>query len=358
MTENAEAFTKTFLDSLLNAIREETAQSSHNFSSENAVPLLPNGTKVHAYNGRRSVIVVEEKPQTRTIMFNRRFIAREKKELRQAPELQNNSIRLAFPYILFVLFFVDGIFHGLSLFYRNAPLASLDDALCHSNMPNDLSFGVCLGRARPLDDADIGITARRAIDNFWQSVFTTEGVRFDTSKEIDRRIANVFWWHNHSMEDPAFPLAVNWIPANNTLRSIVREFLVEESLTKKLERFIHRRIGEADEQLRKTIHEYCESIRVEPIGSNIAVDELEKHLASLKKTLIKAMTERLVELAGEEGSAGREYEGALKEVMDSVFSQEMDSFAQDTAIPRFVSAGKLVDRLRSGVMWTEEERAV
>lgn len=119
----------------------------------------------------------------------------------------------------------------IRVYYRNAPLRSLDDALYLPNLctvqvdpalPG--SCRACL-RGHPGDLQNLPLAERGEVllNFFWESGFNldVESNGFERARTLDRRISSLEAWEEASKADPLFPLRMNWEPAGCTLRQAV-----------------------------------------------------------------------------------------------------------------------------------------
>ena len=209
--------------SLRDFLMEVTAHTPRR--SLDQIPLLPPGARWVVVQTPCLIVAVESPPQVRLVRWSEKSL--------DEPGSYCVS-RLAFPYTIYLLLFHHGAFEEMRLFYRSAPLASEDDALCLPNLWNISASEspvakcrVCL-RGRPtFDDLTVTGQAQAAIEFFWSAGFNLdiEGNCFHRAALRDERIATVEAWERATAADPLFPLAVHWEPVGLTLRQAAEHLL-------------------------------------------------------------------------------------------------------------------------------------
>ncbi len=207
------------------------------------MPLLPRGTKLYVKNRDKEIIVVEQPPQVRTLLWssqNRSGTLRDSGDSAQ-------RVTVALPYVIFVF----GVLKNELVarydelprcFYRTAPLQSLDDTLYHTNLQNVYypTHWLCAPRIATHQNDNLTIKITKWIDSVWNSVFTDDmrgGPDIENSaiadddyhlacdRVNDTRIASLDEWIEATREDPLFILDVPWEQSRYTVRSIVENAL-------------------------------------------------------------------------------------------------------------------------------------
>jgi hypothetical protein len=195
--------------------------------------MIPDGVRFFRRRGTAMVLVVEEKPQLRTV----RWLADDS----SAPFGRNAAyrrVRLAFPFVVTVLGFRDGGLTGFQqCFYRTAPLSQLSDPLLLPNM-----FNVANGHGQQcwLCLANLKVDLRRLSWNdklqeirqhLWYAGFNKssevhEGNSYwSTMRRLDRRYETVETWEEASLKNRYFPLEVVWKPAGQTVGGVVDQMI-------------------------------------------------------------------------------------------------------------------------------------
>jgi hypothetical protein len=203
--------------------------------------IFPDNVRLAYTKGNRTVMVVEQKPQVRTVSFAKSLIE-SKAEVKAAVGSSEGSLRysLSFPYIYFVLVFDGGQYSYHELYFRNKPLTSVREHVYMAPIPNvwntkkDGHYPMCMGA--DFDDGVTGTIARQcemAVGHFWQARFSSDLGDGDPGK-VDKRIKNYATWQKHSAEDPLFILTVNW-KKGRTIKGVVERILENREHTAALD---------------------------------------------------------------------------------------------------------------------------
>jgi hypothetical protein len=171
-------------------------------------PRLPTGCRFWIRSGTtdRSVFVVEQAPSRRTIEYetNRRY------------GTEPTTFRLALPYVVSVVSMFGEQIEGLAMYFRTAPIASLDATLLCSTLPNTNDDGtVCLGSVR-VTGQSVGERVDALIGAFWSSRFNQDLRRHPLPFTGGFRA-----WAARSRRDPLAALSLRYDPYWRTLRQVV-----------------------------------------------------------------------------------------------------------------------------------------
>ncbi|MBI4142574.1 hypothetical protein HY480_01725 [Candidatus Uhrbacteria bacterium] len=223
--------------------------------SSGTLTVLPANCRIHHTHERRTVIVTEDAPAVRTVQWDttgeyyddlrnnlragdahRRF-----GETRAAFAnrlVQQQTFRLAFPYVVKCFQFVDGRFSTMSLWYQCSPITDARTELLVSNLPNQQpeNHEVCL----PHDVRDLGKPGGEALAiaatiqeierEFWGSWWNQD--LLDDSFVDARRmpeVASPWEWERTSRVDPLFVLRMPWRSAECTVGQEVQRLLMGRS---------------------------------------------------------------------------------------------------------------------------------
>lgn len=195
--------------------------------------VYPNNTKFFHCHGRQAILIIEDKPTVRTVKFSHHS---------PGNDLNKSSYRLAFPYIIYLIRFIEGpagwLYNALSVSYRNSPLESISDEVFHPNLPN-ISEGVhAVCMPYPDGDKSLSKAASLVINEFWASEFGDDLMDgWYNNCELDGRIETLSAWEKASRNDPFFPLTVKWANTN-TLKRILIAFTDYQGTFSGLESFI------------------------------------------------------------------------------------------------------------------------
>jgi hypothetical protein len=189
----------------------------------------PDGVRDVRARGDVKILVMEEKPQVRTV----RWLADESPVPFGRGAIYRTA-RLAFPFIVTVLAFRAGGLTGYQqCFYRTEPLAAWSDPLFFPNLYNVADgYGqqcwLCLVNVRPdlakLSWNDKVDEIRRHLwgAGFNKSSEMHEGMSYWSAMQtIDPRFKSLDAWEEASQRDPVFPLEVRWKPCGRTIGDVI-----------------------------------------------------------------------------------------------------------------------------------------
>jgi hypothetical protein len=187
---------------------------------------------VERNGGRTTGVVIEMPPGPREV----RWVS---DATRDAEGLGRTERRhLSFPWVVLVLVFVDGELSNLQqAFFRTAPIGSLADPLCYTNLLNvargyDQESWVCLvnierSLARLTWEQRVQVVTR----HFWEAAYTrsseiNEGNSYwSCTRGLDPRLASAEAWERATREHPYFALDIPWHPTGHTLGSTLTRML-------------------------------------------------------------------------------------------------------------------------------------
>lgn len=194
---------------------------------------IPEGVRIIRRRGDAVVLVIEEKPQLRTVCW----LADDS----PAPYGQKavyRTARLAFPFVVIIVALRNGSLTGYQqCFYRTAPLQFLSDPLCYPNLYNVANgYGqpcwLCLANLKkdlsPLAWEERVREIRRHVwgAGFNQSSEVHEGMSYwQTMRRVDSRVSSLAVWEKESERNPFFPLEVKWQPLGKTVGEVTGEML-------------------------------------------------------------------------------------------------------------------------------------
>jgi len=194
---------------------------------------IPEGVRFLHRRGEAVVLVIEEKPQPRTV----RWLADES-PVPYGRGAVYRTARLAFPFIVLIVALRSGALTGYQqCFYRTASVQHLDDPLFFPNLYN-VAKGyrqqcwLCLANLRknlaPLAWEE---KVREIRTHLWgagfnQSSEVHEGNSYwQTMRSVDPRLSSLTMWEAESKKDSFFPLTVKWQPVGKTVGEVVNEML-------------------------------------------------------------------------------------------------------------------------------------
>ncbi len=169
----------------------------------------PNNTRFYYRKSNAEIIVQEFSPQTRLIKIG-------SKE-------DYKSYSLAFPYVVFIFKFVDGVFVLLNCAFLERPIKDFKDIPANPYLSNITNFEVCLGTDFNYDRLvkdDLTQQCAYVLDFFWDSVFSTAHGTYCSQyqrhfENTDFRMVSWEAWEEASGKDPYFVIEdVDWIKSD------------------------------------------------------------------------------------------------------------------------------------------------
>ncbi|HUB82742.1 MAG TPA: hypothetical protein VMB03_28285 [Bryobacteraceae bacterium] len=197
---------------------------------------IPDGVRFIRSRGDGTVLVVEEKPQLRTLQW-----LDEASPVPYGDGATYRTVRLAFPFLVIAIALRGGALTGVQqCFYRTAPLETLEDELLLPNLYNvsvnayDQKCWLCLANLK----TDLSrmswnqkVAAIRA--HIWgggwnRSSEVHEGKSYWSAMQgVDPRVASLAAWQAASRSNPLFPLEVAWKPSGLKLGETVNAMLAK-----------------------------------------------------------------------------------------------------------------------------------
>jgi hypothetical protein len=199
----------------------QLAQKWCKWSNDGPV-LMPDYTRIYYRKGNIEVLVSEFPPQVRLVKFRGGLAKRNSStDTCEHPEkLYNYS--LAFPYIIFVHDFINGMHNSTYVCFSDRPLKKLTEQPLRPYLPNlDGTLKLCHGNTFDKSQLIAGNLTQQAsyvVSHFWQTAFSDEwsshywGCKshFQT---CDPRLATLDAWQSASVENPLFVIEdVQWLP--------------------------------------------------------------------------------------------------------------------------------------------------
>ncbi|MBI4168886.1 MAG: hypothetical protein HY510_03000 [Acidobacteria bacterium] len=189
---------------------------------------IPEGVRFIRRRGDAVVLVLEERPQVRTVQW----LADDSPEP-VGPGAVYRTATLAFPYIVLVVAFSHGASTDVQqCFYRPAPLQILGDVLFRPNLLNvtaveTLPCWLCLKLKKDLAPLSWEEKVRAIRTHFWGAGFNRSAgpAGWAAMRDLDPRIASLEAWEKASKQDPLFPLTICWRPAGTTVGEVLEAML-------------------------------------------------------------------------------------------------------------------------------------
>ena len=287
--ECLQAVLKDLIDDIQKIVTKKRAQEKS--AREESSGILPQGTRFHShldtgYN-TYDIFCIEQPPQKRTI----RIFGKHK--------------MLAFPWIYFLIVFSGARRIEVSIFYRNAPLQSMDDTLYIPNLPNisPSDYKCCLGEF-PSTDLTMHNWDKIFLSSFWGGVFRDDGTGYaDQYKKDASRIPEVKTisvWEENSKKDPLFMLKLAWRPLSSLQEMITKlvcyyAFQDEKDSVKEISHdwniIRKQHLIEFTQHLREELSSLCENFSSAPDASHIMHEYVKKILENIETKLTHALQE-------------------------------------------------------------------
>lgn len=199
--------------------------------------ILPDGIKLAYTKGHRTVIVIEQKPQTRTVTFDAELVKKASvaKEAKEHNEFGYRFV-LAFPYVYFVIVFDVGKYKYHELYFRNKPLTSIREHIYLAPIPNVFRDKgkdykpMCMGAdfgSIVREELTVARQSEMVVSDFWQRAFNAELGSGD-HESLDPRIKNYAVWQENSAKNPLFILEVPWTKSK-TFKGVIESVLDQRS---------------------------------------------------------------------------------------------------------------------------------
>ncbi|MEK7250400.1 MAG: hypothetical protein AAB209_08270 [Bacteroidota bacterium] len=196
---------------------------------------LPDGVRFVRKRGERAtLVVIEVRPQYRMVKW-----IDDISPTPYGPGTMYQKVRLAFPYIVLFVLFVEGELSGYQqAYYRTEPITSQNDGLLYPNLRNCTDYRgmkccLCLGHGDHESVARLPWDQKinRVVEYLWSRGFNKSSETHNQTPywtmmhDVDRRISSIEAWQKASVEDPSFPLKVKWKSAGVTVKQVADKML-------------------------------------------------------------------------------------------------------------------------------------
>lgn len=247
--------------------------------------IMPDGCKIAYTKGDRTVIVIQQNPQTRSVLFDSSLLT--ENVAKQAQESTKSGYRynLSFPYVYFFIVFDKGIYQFHELYFRNKCMSSIREHIHLAPMPNIFrnndkkEFGqMCMGKGMELKPQQtIAQQVDLIISEFWQKSFSGD-LGTGGFEKIDKKINNYATWQKNTEENPLFILSVNW-PKGKTIKGTVERLLEARNHNKidNIEQEIRTQLENGVAVLTKKVKEEVSKVKENGL-TNIELDQMAKEI--------------------------------------------------------------------------------
>lgn len=212
--------------------------------NEESIILPPNCRYVERTN-RGTILIIEEPPAVRTVRISIKMdmlLSR----LREENKLEKygykdykyvsskpNNFTLAFPYVIFILFFNDyyEYFRG-KIFIRAQQMTGLSDVLLKIPMLNiNSDQNVCMGDKIGGKRQSLYQATKNAIDVWWGSSFNFDYRENYGLYQQTPIINNYLEWQYFSQENPMFIFSVDWFRYNLNMYQTIEKIKTDAAAT-------------------------------------------------------------------------------------------------------------------------------
>jgi hypothetical protein len=209
--------------------------------------ILPSNCKyVKSYSDGRTIMVLEDEPQIRTISFNinpsttLEFLKISGKydlyDLKNFKVTTPYKLTLSFPYIVYIMNLdKNNYLSKMNVFFRLHPITGLGDYLLKPCLPNiDNSYKICLGdnKFNTKNYPSLIDTTQLAINIFWFNHFNTDYFTHVNDYSKVPELSDFFTWAYYTHKDPMFIFSVNWLPCEkySTLKDAIYDNIFESEV--------------------------------------------------------------------------------------------------------------------------------
>lgn len=247
-------------------------------------PPLPEGTKFIVSQGEHTLIVIEQKPTIRTLQFNERFIAEERKRLRRKFKDSKRTRRtIALPYVVFVIHFRNNNEpESVAAYFRNSPLTTVNDPLGRAHLPNN-GGRICMSLHDIEGGKSIAEVVQAVIFRFFNSEFSTDlsdGYLELAEKEL--RLSTIFDWEENSYQDPDFVLQINWEAAETTIWDKIRQDgLASNGAIVRFKEINDGASGQLFDRIGQIVEGFCQQLKTERAYASTVCSSLASNLKNL-----------------------------------------------------------------------------
>lgn len=208
--------------------------------------LIPTGLTVRWIERMQDwyIFMVEEGPSMHTIKW-----LRDNSPAPYGSSATYNMVTLALPWMYFfvVLHVTGSLSPRNSVYFRNQPLASLNDQLCDPHFYNcsvdayDTHCWICTQYVAPLRSESFMAKVDSFINWFWNSGFNASSEAYEVQKGsfwtynrqriADARVQSINAWVTASQRDPTFATTVPWVKTEHTPLTVCKELVAASNKT-------------------------------------------------------------------------------------------------------------------------------
>ncbi|MFW9871823.1 MAG: hypothetical protein ACFFG0_01890 [Candidatus Thorarchaeota archaeon] len=227
--------------------KDYTDKLSKNLSSD--VTIFPPNCRYLEHTDKGTLVLIEEPPAIRTISVSikrtdlvNQLIREGKLEEYGYGDLRGNygkspyRFSLAFPYVIFILFFNEYFeYKRAKIFLRSRQLSGFSDNLLRNPMLNiNSEQNVCLGDKIYGKRQSLYEAVHTAIDVWWGSTFNFDYTENYNAYKSVPIINNYLEWEYFSRQDPMFIYNVDWIEYTQNIYQTLERVKNSVKATKRL----------------------------------------------------------------------------------------------------------------------------
>jgi hypothetical protein len=322
------------------SIAGQKAREGHGAFNDGALPL---GTRFDFSDQNRTVLVVEESPQTRTVRFDQSFFNQIEKN-----KANKETYLLAFPYVVYVILYNKR--NGdvrMSIFYRNSSLTRFDDELFEVNLPNINGGSVCFGSASLQNGSLLQVT-QSAIAGFWQSNFNSDypGGYREMKDRRPTEFRSVADWEASSKANPLFVLSVDWRRLY-TVKQFVSDCLYQEpeDLASEIRRAIQDAFTDAERQVNQRVRQKVNSLTVEGRYTSKTKRVLSEHITATSEAVLADVQQRLSEITFDSDGLCDQMDEQLKSAVRKIVKDRLFQLSGEVLVKRQGDFQSIADTL-------------
>lgn len=246
--------TKQTVTQLTAQLGDKLLKTAEGWNAEMQDDLLiyPEGTRFVRRRVATQILVLEQKPQTRTLAFHRNL------EDGTYSGIGVEHYAVALPYTIFTLHFRNGAFQALYVGWRTQPLTSIDDPLFRPGLPNiGPDLAVCMGHEfKNIEWSGERMAERvnKVIGIFWQSTFNKDiNDGFVALRRQYNQFESLKAWAKNSKVDPLFILNLSYNKVMTLRKQIEKLGATTPNITQQLQKEVLQVVNTVSTKLTKAL---------------------------------------------------------------------------------------------------------
>lgn len=232
--------------------------------------VLPSGARIAYTKGHRTIVVVEQKPQVRTMGFTPGLVSKSEANVAKSTTDRAYRFTLSFPYVYFFMAFDHTLFKYHEVYFKNKPLTSAREHVYNPPIPNvqyvkENYQPMCMGegfKATVRAESTISRQCEEVVSEFWQRPFN-EHLGSGVTSNTDKRLKSYKKWQEATEEDALFILDVKW-GKGKTVKSVLDNmFKMREHshITDDIDKRIRTMLEKGVEGVNKTLKDAIDSAK-------------------------------------------------------------------------------------------------